>query len=291
MAAPRVSVITIFLDEQSFLADAVNSVLSQSFQDWELLLVDDGSTDASSDIASRLAATDGRIHCHCHPGRTNRGMSASRNLGVAHASGEFIGFLDADDIWIHDKLAEQIEIFEREPAAALVYGRTLIWYSWDPFSESTDFLYELGVEPDRLYSPPLLFELLLRNKAQSPTTCNALIRRGLFAEVGGFEESFRGMFEDQVFFAKALLHAKTYVDSRIWAKYRQHRASCTAMSATTGREEYARLRALLWMRRNLQWPAALDEGARSALTQEIWRCRLAIVEVKAKRFIRRLGPA
>jgi hypothetical protein len=87
------------------------------------------------------------------------------------------------------------------------------------------------------------------------------------------------------------LRAKTYVDSRIWAKYRQHPASCTAMSAIAGGEEYARLRALLWMRRNLQWTAALDEGASKTLGQEIWRCRLAIAEIEAKRFIRRLGSA
>ena len=170
-------------------------------------------------------------------------MSAARNLGISHARGDFIGFLDADDVWLPNKLSDQIEVLNEEPRAELIYGRTLIWHSWDHNSGLSDFYYDLGVDPNRIHDPPILFRILLSNKCQTPTTCNALIRRRLFAQVGRFETNFRGLYEDQVFFAKALVRAPAFVADRTWAKYRQHQQSCSAM-ATREAELKARARFL-----------------------------------------------
>ena len=94
--APCVSVITIFLNAERFLAEAIESVLAQSFDNLELILVDDGSTDSSTDIAKRYAGRhEFRIRYLEHPGHANRGMSASRNLGISSATGDFIAFIDA----------------------------------------------------------------------------------------------------------------------------------------------------------------------------------------------------
>ena len=91
---PRVSVVLIFLDAERFLREAIESVLAQTFSAWELLLVDDGSTDGSSEIARCYAAEHpGAIRYLTHPGRENRGMSASRNLGIGAAAGEFVAFI------------------------------------------------------------------------------------------------------------------------------------------------------------------------------------------------------
>lgn len=230
--APRVSIITIFLDEERFLADAIASVKAQTFDDWELLLVDDGSTDRSTTIAREAAAAEpSRIRYLQHPGGVNRGMSASRNRGIAEARGELVAFIDGDDVWLPEKLSEQVAVLDAEPEAEMVYGRTLIWHSWDPAAAQADYFYPLGVEPNRLYRPPRLFPVLVRNRAQTPTTLNAVVRRSLVERVGGFVESFADMFEDQVFFAKIHLAAATYVDDRTWARYRQHERSCSARSA------------------------------------------------------------
>ena len=234
--APRVSIITIFLDEERFLAEAIASVEAQTFDDWELLLVDDGSTDRSATIAREAAAAaPSRIRYLQHPGGANRGMSASRNRGIAEARGELVAFIDGDDVWVPEKLAEQVAVLDAEPEAEMVYGRTLIWHSWDPATAQADHFYPLGVEPNRLYRPTQLFPVLVRNRAQTPTTLNAVVRRSLVERVGGFVESFTGMFEDQVFFAKVHLAAATYVDDRTWARYRQHERSCSARSATSVR--------------------------------------------------------
>ena len=94
----RVSAIVIFLNEERFLAEAIASVRAQTFRDWELILVDDGSSDGSAGIARAAAEEDPRIRVLAHPGGANRGMSASRNLGLSDARGEFVAFLDGDDL-------------------------------------------------------------------------------------------------------------------------------------------------------------------------------------------------
>src|SRR5262245_36560058 len=95
---PLVSVIIIFFDAEQFIKEAIESVFAQTYDAWELLLVDDGSTDGSPAIAERCAKRySGKVRHLEHGGRQNRGMSASRNLGIANANGEYIAFLDADD--------------------------------------------------------------------------------------------------------------------------------------------------------------------------------------------------
>jgi glycosyltransferase involved in cell wall biosynthesis len=205
---PLVSAIIIFLNMEQFLEEAIASVLVQTYTHWELLLVDDGSTDGSTAIALRYARTyPSRIRYLEHEEHQNRGMSASRNLGIHYSSGHYIGFLDADDVWLPHKLVEQVALLEASPQAAMIYGRTQIWYSWlaHPDHCRSDYFYDLGVAPDTLVAPPRLLTLLLQNRVQTPTTCNALIRREVVDAVGGFEEHFRGMYEDQAFFAKVEL--------------------------------------------------------------------------------------
>src|SRR5438128_2284668 len=106
---PLVSTVMIFLNAERFMQEALDSVFAQTWERWELLLVDDGSTDDSREIAKRSAAEHpAKVRYLEHPGHENRGMSASRNLGIRHARGAFVAFLDADDVWLPAKLAEQI---------------------------------------------------------------------------------------------------------------------------------------------------------------------------------------
>jgi len=278
MIAPRVSVITIFLDEERFLAEAIESVRAQTFSDWELILVDDGSRDRSTAIAKSFVDCDpSRIRSLQHPGHGNRGMSASRNLGLRAARGEFVAFLDGDDVWLPEKLTEQIAIMDAFPRAALVYGRSLIWHGWAPTPAAIDFHYPLGVEPDRLYEPPRLFNVLVRNRAQTPTTCNALMRRSVVEGVGGFVDDFTGMFEDQVLFSKVLLAHPAYVDGRTWAKYRQHDAGQCTSAQEPMVELHSRLRFLSWLRSYVAATGGTPAGARIAMARSLLDTRLRML--------------
>jgi glycosyltransferase involved in cell wall biosynthesis len=290
MSRPRVSVITIFLDEERFLREAIDSVRAQTFSDWELILVDDGSRDRSPAIAqSSLDADPSRVRFLHHPARANRGMSASRNLGLDAARGDLVAFLDGDDVWLPEKLGEQVAVMDAEPRAGLVYGRTLIWHAWAPGATTPDFHFPLGVEPNRAYEPPVLFNLLMRNRAQTPTTCNAIIRRALIERIGGFVDAFTGMFEDQVFFAKALLAAPAYVDDRTWAKYRQHDTSCSGRAPGSVDELRERLRFLAWLRAHVATTGKAPASARIAMARAVLDTRLRMARVVLGAAIRGKG--
>ena len=102
---PLVSCITIFFNAEKFFEEAIESVFVQTYKNWELLLVDDGSTDGSTTIARNYAEHYPEKVCYLeHEGHQNRGMSASRNLGIRHAKGDYVALLDADDIWLPQKL-------------------------------------------------------------------------------------------------------------------------------------------------------------------------------------------
>jgi glycosyltransferase involved in cell wall biosynthesis len=293
-APPRVTVVTIFLDEERFLAEAIESVLAQTYPRWELLLVDDGSTDGSGTLAREYARRHPeRIRYLEHPGHQNRGMSASRNLGIREARGEYLTFLDADDVFLPEKLEEQVEILEAHPTAAMTYGQALVWHSWTgrPGDRGRDHRYKLGVRPGTLVQPPALFLLLLDNRFQSPMTGNAMLRREVALRVGGFEESFRGMYEDQAFFLKVNLTWPAFVTDRCWLKYRQHPGSCSARSA--GVSYFAGRRPLLeWLSGYLAAEGAeagseIDRAVRREL-RAARHPRLATLRAGVRSLLRRL---
>jgi glycosyltransferase involved in cell wall biosynthesis len=226
-----ISAIVIFFNTEKYIEEAIQSIFAQTYDNWELLLVDDGSTDGSSAIAQHYAAQyPNQVRYLEHEGHQNRGMSASRNLGAHHAKGEFIAFLDADDVWLPEKLEKQLAIFEQYPEAAMVCGPNEIWHSWtgNPEDAGRDRVHQMlgrGITPDQLFLPSTLLKLFWQNKARTPGTCSILIRLEVFNQLGGFEEDFRGMFEDRVFFSKVYLHSPVFIMSECLDKYRRHPAS------------------------------------------------------------------
>jgi glycosyltransferase involved in cell wall biosynthesis len=255
-----VSVIMIFLNAEAFIEEAIESVLSQTFENWHLQLVDDGSVDASTAIAKAYANQyPQKIRYLEHRGHQNRGMSVSRNLGIQESKGDYVAFLDADDVYLPQKLERQASILDAHPEVAMVYGATEHWYSWTgrPEDSGRDVLRKLGVATDTVVAPPALIPLFLRGKAQTPGTCGVLVRRQAIQQIGGFEEQFRGMFEDQVFFYKLCLSAPVYVESGRWDRYRRHSDSHSHTSdrlgfyALDGRPNLAYYRFLEWLERYL----------------------------------------
>ncbi|MGY3238654.1 glycosyltransferase involved in cell wall biosynthesis [Bradyrhizobium sp. USDA 4448] len=295
---PKVSCIIIVYNGEQFLSEAIESVLAQRFADWELLVVDDGSTDSSREIAQRFAQTfPGIIHSLRHADGQNHGMSATRNLGLSRARGKYVAFLDADDVWLPNKLTAQVAILDAHPSVGATYGRALIWHSWEGGNANQpDFSYELGVIPDQIHHPPALLLSQLLNIYQSPTTSGSLLRRTLVEEAGGFEPAFGGMFEDAVFFAKALLIASFFVSGELLFKYRQHSSSAGAVSAAADKDARARIRFLLWFKRYLGNTTAdprISKLVQSLIRKQLWLLaseHLKDVFRKPTALLRRLMP-
>lgn len=272
---PSVSAIIIFHQAVAFIEEAIKSVFSQSLDDWELLLVDDGSSDGGSDIARRYSRQyNPKVRYLTHANRQNRGMSASRNLGVHHAAGQYVAFLDADDIWLANKLERQVAILAAQPSAAMVCGPTLWWHSWTkaPKDYALDRRREIAPSYDKIWQPPSLVSLILRDHAKTPATCSVLIRRQTIIDFGGFENEFTDLFEDQAFFFKVYLSQSVFVSGECLDRYRQHSTSHCSLAEQSGHyhpsePSAAKLAFLDWLSGYLKQQDNNDSEVRSALRE------------------------
>ena len=271
---PLVSIILIFLNEENFITEAIASILAQTYDNWELLIVDDGSTDGSSAIARSYSEQYfPQIKYLEHPNHQNLGMSASRNLGIEQAKGEYIAFIDGDDIWLPHKLEQQVAIMTAKPDAALVCGRAKWWYGWTGKSEDEqrDLIQKFDLPLDNLVEPPAVLLLFLRDEWAS--LCDILVRRSAIEAVGAYEDSFPGMYEDQVFHAKLCLNFPMYVSSECWYLYRQHNEACTIQTHAAQKYYDARKTFLIWLEQYLIQQQAQASEVWQFIQQELWHYR------------------
>lgn len=253
---PMVSAIMIFLNGEPFIAEAIESIIAQTFTDWELILVDDGTTDGATGIAQGFAERyPDRIRYIDHPGHANRGMSASRNAGIRAARGDIVAFLDADDVWMPRRLEAHITILGREPEVAVVMGPTLWWRSWmDPGQSplkpwlTTDTISESGLPLHQSIPPPeVALSYLVRRGATLPGICSVTARRAAVLAVGGFNDDFRTLYEDQVFHFRIGLRFPIWVDDEVLARYRQHDESACNKEGRVASDTRMRPVFLAWL--------------------------------------------
>lgn len=207
-----VSVIIPTYNRAHTVLDAVDSVLGQRFGDLELIVVDDGSTD---DTAVRLAAVADR-RLRCIRGR-HAGVSAARNLGVAHAAGELVAFLDSDDLWHQDKLACEVDFLRRHPEIDAVFT-DLEKHHGDVVTPS--FMRETAVfsrhlrkaaYPDGLVLEPREMRLCLLEEV--PIKPSALtLRRGAFDAAGRFDETWSSSEDWEFLLRLSRQHRFAYLD-------------------------------------------------------------------------------
>ena len=243
MSAPVVSVVIIFLNARKYIADAIESVRSQSIAGWEIVLVDDGSTDGSREVALSCAASDPeRIRVLEHAGRQNLGTGPSRNLGMQMARGRYLTFLDADDIYEPKRLERTVQLLDADPKLGLVISRELYWHSWQPpaagiagLARMPDEIVGPSARFDEVIPPPVLIASTLATRgAPMPAVCSITFRRQSILELGGVPEHFISQYEDQALIVKLLLNCSAMVVSDCLARYRQHAESLTHKAMESG---------------------------------------------------------
>jgi glycosyltransferase involved in cell wall biosynthesis len=276
---PLVSAIIIFLNEERFIQEAIASVFAQTYNRWELLLVDDGSSDGSTQIARRCAERyPDKVHYFEHQGHENRGMSASRNLGVRKASGKYISYLDGDDVWRPHKLEEQVAILEAHPDADMVYAPLQMWFSWTGKSQDLHLDQPYGVGKngkhpysDALVQPPRLLALFLRYEQYIPS--GFMVKREVMAQTGVYEEEFRDAYSDAVALVKICLTSAVCVSSKLWYMYRKHTASSTYLSRLHGKEDDELQLYLNWVAAYFHQQGVSNSELWSILHKMLQRCR------------------
>jgi glycosyltransferase involved in cell wall biosynthesis len=250
IASPMVSVITCFYNEETFLEETILSVLAQTYTDWELLLVDDGSPDTSPAIAKRYADLypDKIIYLQ-HEHHANKGVCKSRNLGVAKSRGNYIAYLDADDVWLPGKLQNQLNVFQQHPQATALLEASNYWYSWQSPQRSNVIIPIGSDEQDTLYHPPaLILQLYPLGHGAAPCPSGMMVKRSVHQHIL-FVEDFIGptaVYEDQAFLAQLYLHETIFVSSGCNNLYRQRQASQVFNVHQDGRYHRVRQYYLEW---------------------------------------------
>jgi glycosyltransferase involved in cell wall biosynthesis len=264
-----ISIVTPFYNIGRFLEETIESVLRQTYTGWELLLVDDGSTDGSTQTARRYAETyPGKIKYLEHPGHRQQGVAASRNLAVANAAGDYLALLDADDCWFPGKLAFQAALAEKFPHCALFCGASLYWYSWADGGKE-DVLVPVGGPQDSPLPPGAAATILYPlGKGAAPCTGSILVRKDVVLKYNGFETCFAGVnqvYEDQAFLIKIYLEESIYISSRAFDKYRQRPGSQMDVLKAGGGYRQIREFFLRWLTEYLGSRHGTDPQVRRAL--------------------------
>lgn len=174
---PHISVVIPAYNAERTIVKTIESVQQQTFQDFELIVINDGSTDRTLELVQSIK--DRRLKIFSYE---NGGLPTARNRGLSHATGEFITFIDADDLWTPDKLEAQLAALQQHPEAGVAY-------SW------TYFMYEKGETFSFHPCPPTSFEgnvydkLLISDFIRSGS--NVLLRKQAIASVGGFDPALK----------------------------------------------------------------------------------------------------
>jgi glycosyltransferase involved in cell wall biosynthesis len=198
----KVSVIIPVYNAEKYVAETIQSVLAQSYQDFEILVIDDGSPDKSVEVCQQF--TDPRITIIR---QANRGLPGARNTGIRHAQGCYITFLDADDLWEPEKLAKHVAHLEQSPSVGV------------SFSYSA-FIDETGT-PTGLYQKPSLLKnitpayVLCRNPVGNGSA--AVIRRKVFEDIC-FQDDVHGVIEDYYFDERLRFPNADATDLECWLR-------------------------------------------------------------------------
>lgn len=199
---PTVSVIIHTYNNEKFIGETVESVLNQTYKDYEIIVVDDGSVDGTRDA---LLPYMQKIRYHY---KENGGIASAKNAGIGLSKAEFIAFLDHDDLWVPDKLKIQMECFNENPEVGLVYAK------YTSFSDGK----ELRTKPEKGYSGWIFKELLSKSIIQTSTV---IVKRECLNAVGPYDESFSLGDEYDMFLRIAKEFQCGFVDKEL-TRYRVH---------------------------------------------------------------------
>lgn len=219
---PLVSIIIPAYNAEQFLSETLSSVLSQTYKNLEIIVIDDGSTDSTQKIAQSFGG------CVSLLVQSHQGPSAARNLGVKHSKGEFIAFIDSDDIWVNCKLEVQLEYLLQNPGIELVYSDFARWYPNSERDFDSPLVSKNSNQSERVdleLSGWIYPEMLLDSQVW---ICTVVMRKSVWEAVGGMDESLR-IGEDWDFFIKVSRKYEMTKLASVLAYYRMHQGSITNM--------------------------------------------------------------
>jgi len=205
MSLPLASIILPTHNRKTMLLHAIESVIAQTYQNWELIVVNDASEDGTDDLVRNFMMNDSRISYIQN--RSSLGGSGARNAGIAAARGHYVSFLDDDDRWMPDKLEKQIEALSEQPEAVAAS----CWYTANSFLGRRRVVHT--------HPNPALQELLSENVLGGASVC--MIRRSTLEQTGGFSEDLPSA-QDWDFWVRLRIQGPIVVARQALVSYMVH---------------------------------------------------------------------
>jgi glycosyltransferase involved in cell wall biosynthesis len=224
---PKVDVIIPAYNAAKYVAAAIESVIGQTYEDWKILLVDDGSTDNTAEVVEPFIERLGPKLQYIY--KPNGGLPAARNTAIRNSSAEFLALLDADDVWLPCRLAELLQCFEDRPHVGLAYG-LISWIDADGVIIDT-------FSGNRNPAEGRIATHIYTRKVHLPCP-TVTFRRSCVDEVGLFDETMRATEDRDLWLRIALRYEVAFVP-KVLALYR---LSAGSMSTDSGRMLKAQLR-------------------------------------------------
>lgn len=217
----KVSTIIPAYNAEGYIQEAIESVLSQTYKDIELIVVDDGSTDSTAEAVKNFSL---KVEYMRHA--KNMGPAAARNTGIRQAKGEYIAFLDADDVWMPTKIEEQIKLFESNKDLSLVYSNC---YAINRSGRALGVLFN----PVKLHRGRVFEKLLLDSFI---TTSSVVIKKQVLNAIGMFDERFLVSQDFDLYLRIAERYNINFVDRPLF-KYRLNSDSLSSKKRRVMLEE------------------------------------------------------
>ncbi|MFC1674293.1 glycosyltransferase [Candidatus Omnitrophota bacterium] len=238
-----VSVIIPVFNAERFIERTINSVLSQSYNYFETLVLDDGSTDGTASIVKNIVNKDKRVR---YFSQSNQGLAYSRNRLCKMASGEYIAFLDHDDEWLPEKLKIQLDLFRKKRDCALIYGNVLNVYAKDNKESFTNFTNR------RPHRGRVFYQFLIEgNFVPQPSM---VIRTEVLRQYLPFKSGFKIAVDWELLLRLAREHSFDYVDEVV-AVYNLHSERSSVKNALLEVEEILKIMDE-WYRKDPKLPLA-----------------------------------
>jgi glycosyltransferase involved in cell wall biosynthesis len=213
MTNPEVSVIIPTYNYSRYLGEAIQSVLDQTLQDFEIIVVDDGSTDNTREIVQSYGEKIKYFY------QSQQGPAKARNRAILESHGKFIAFLDSDDVWLPTKLEKQVALFKSNPKIGMVVTDN---YLFDEKGVYKDYVNKKGY----LLTGDVVYNIFINSGVVTPTV---MVRREVFDKVGLFEENLQIAEDDNMWIRIAVEYDVDIVDESL-AKIRDHRGRTMRVS-------------------------------------------------------------
>ena len=222
----KVSVIMPSFNHDKYIREAVDSVLRQTFKDWELIIVDDGSTDQSVDIIwEYVNKYPDKIKLLTHPNHENRNIAQTYRLGIKNTTGDYVAFLESDDIWLEDSLFMKIKAFDKHNDIVLTYTDVEIFGEKGTWRENRESVIKNIRKTNNKHKNKPFYASELRNKNIVPSFSTVMAKRDVFDNVDFSIPKEYEMWLDLWLWRQLSLKGKFFYIPRKTAKWRIHKAS------------------------------------------------------------------